>query len=175
MPLSASTAFTIVDAGTESESTSVVVLPLSANSLGTGRLVHPDLGVLDYPYPPDVWENFDTDVIYPPVWAVSPTMGGGAVSVWPGYESDPVVVERWVSDASMPMPFVRTLLGFYTNPPAPEDGYIEWYPSYANELGYRVVILSVTCGGEGVRFDFLTRQGWLAGELAVQMKVVGRV
>lgn len=174
--LTASTTITIqADAQVTVEEVSIQVLPLTSAAIGKGRLYHPTLGALDYPYSPDRWKNVDTDVIAPPPWAYTQTFGGAANTIWPASIMDVDVMEAWDSDVSMPMIFLRQLLNFRLNPPAPEDGYIEWWPSYTNEYGYKVVLYKVTCGGEDITLDYISRQGWVTGELTIYMKVVGRV
>lgn len=174
--ISASSTINIQAAGAvATESVSIQVLPMAGASLGKGRLYHPTLGVLDYPHAPDRWKNVDTDVIAPPPWASTPTLGGAANTIWPASIMDVDIMEQWDSDISVPMTFLRQLLNFRINPPAPEDGYIEWYPTYVNGYGYKVVLYDVTCGGEQVTLDYVSRQGWVSGALTIRMKVVGRV
>lgn len=157
------------------ESVSINVLPLSAVGPGTGKMVHPTLGTLNYPYAPDKWTNIDTDLVVPPIWASTQTLDGGASTLWAGNIKDTVVVESWTNDLSVPIVFLRALLNFWMNPPAPESGYIEWFPSYTNELGYKIMITNVTCGGKEITMDFVTRKGWVTGGLEITIKVAGRV
>lgn len=172
---SSSSTLTIVDSTPISESTGLTVLPLATTAPALGRLVHPTLGTLDYPYAPDEWVGVDTDIIIPPTWAYTPTLGGGANTLWAGSIKDVVCKERWTSDVSMPIPFLRTLLNFAMNPPAPEDGYVQWLPQYTNPHTYNVILQMPTSGGSELVLDFLSRQGWLAGVLELQLRVVNKV
>ena len=157
------------------ESVSINVLPLSAVGPGTGKMVHPTLGTLNYPYSPDKWTNIDTDLIVPPIWASTQTLDGGASTLWAGNIKDIVVTESWTNELSVPVAFLRALMNFWMNPPAPEVGFIEWYPSYTNELGFKVMITNVTCGGKEITMDFISRKGWVAGGMEITLKVAGRV
>lgn len=168
---------TITEGVSVMESVSVYILPLSAVGVGTGKMIHPTLGTLNYPYAPDKWTNIDTDLIVPPVWASTQTLNGGASTLWAGNIKDTVVTESWTGEGGLTLPvvFVRALLSFWMNPPAPETAYIQWYPSYTNELGYNIMITNVTCGGKEVTMDYITRKGWLTGGLEVTIKVASRV
>lgn len=158
------------------ESVSIHVLPLTASPTGKGRLYHPTLGTLDYPHSPDAWKNVDTDVIAPPPWAYTQTLGGAANTIWPSSIQDADIMESWTSEAACKITFLRQLLNFRLNPPAPEvDGYIEWYPSYCNGYGYKVVIYQLTAGGEEISLDYVTRQGWVRGPVVLRMRVIDRV
>lgn len=172
--ISSNTSLVISPAAPTIETVAVSVLPLSANAIGTGRLTHPTLGILDYPYAPDAWEGVDTDLLIAPIWASTTTLSGVANTLWAGSVKDSQPVERWTSDISMPMIFVRALLNFWMNPPAPETGYITWAPSYVNEHRYKVILLSVGSSGGVLTMDYISRQGWLAGELELKMRVVDR-
>jgi hypothetical protein len=175
MTVTSSSTLSVIAGTTTTESVGVHVLPLDTDIPGRGRLAHPTFGTLDYPYAPDAWEGFDTDIIIPPVWAYSQTIGGGANTLWAGNIKDVQVREIWNSDISMPMAFVRTLLNLYMNPSAPEDGYVQWSPQYANPHKYNVIMTGVGSNGEVLSLDYITRQGWLAGPLELRMRIVSKV
>jgi hypothetical protein len=166
--------FTILATTPVTEEVAIRVLPLGSSAAGTGRLVHPTLGTLDYPYSPDQWEGFDTDLIVPPIWASTTTLTGAANTLWGGSIQDVQPVEHWNSDISMPMEFVRMLVNFWMNPPAPEDSYVVWSPSYANDLSYNVILTSVGSAGGELSLNYVSRKGWLQGELVLKMRVVSR-
>ena len=170
--LTNSASFTVIAATPVSESVQVRVLPLSAGSSGTGRLVHPTLGTLDYPYAPDVWEGVDTDVLVPPVWSYAPTLSSGVNSLWAGNIKDVTPMERWTSEVSMPMAFVRSLLNFWMNPPDPATGFVLWSPSYVNSLTYKVILSMVSSNGTTLTFSYISRQQWLEGDLQLNLRVV---
>lgn len=173
--LTSTSTVTLTPGSTDSSSVGITVLPLATTAPATGRLIHPTLGTLDYPYAPDEWVGVDTDIIIPPTWAYSQTLNGGANTLWAGSIKDVVARERWNSDISMPLAFVRTLLNFYMNPPAPESGYVEWQPSYVNPHRYSVILSSVNSGGSDLVMDYITRQGWLAGVLELQLRLVAKI
>ena len=173
--LTSSSTLTLTVGTTTTDSVGINVLPLSSSAPGRGRLIHPTLGTLDYPYAPDNWSGVDTDIIIPPVWAYSQTLSGGANTLWAGNIKDVMVREQWDSAISMPLPFLRTLLNFYMNPPAPESGYVEWQPSYTNAHRYHVILVKVGSGGSELVLDYITRQGWLAGTLELQMRMIEKI
>lgn len=171
--LTASSTFTVLPSPVATETADITVLPLTAATGGKGRMVHPTLGVLDYPYAPDEWDNIDLDIIVPPVIGYQQTLGGMTATVHNGSMQDIVCVERWTSDVSLPVLFVRALLNFWMNMPAPETGqFVKWYPSYTTDLGYNVIIMGVSVNGSDVTFDYISRQGWVAGEVAVRFKAI---
>jgi hypothetical protein len=135
-------------------------------------MVHPVFGELAYPHSPDKWVNFDTDIIVPPSWGYQATLGSGVNTIHPSSIRDVVVQEIWLGDLSVSIEFLRMLLNFWTQPPAPETGYLLWYPEYVNAIGYKVILGQVTIGGAEVTFDYISRQGWIAGDLIIKMRIV---
>ena len=179
--LSATSSFPISAADTATETAEVFVLPVAGPGEGTGRLIHPTLGTWDYPYKPDRWRNFRTDIIVPPVWSSVTTLGGVANTLWSGKLGDVVVEESWnAGELAIEVADFDTLVAMWTAPPDPTlgepDGYVQWWPSYACALGFHVIILGVTNGGgDGNEFDPVSEQGWIVGPLTIQMRIVGRV
>lgn len=156
----------------------VLALPFPSTDTGTGRLVHPTLGTLDYDYAPTLWTNIDGDVLFSPVWATTKTLRGAASTLWRGDLRDVQCVERWeqwAGDLKMRMEMLRTLWAFYANPPEPPDAWIEWHPTYTTELAFRVALTSLTVGGEGVNLDPTTKQGWARGDVELRLQVLGRI
>ncbi len=163
----------IAPASTEVESAGLTVLPLAAPGEGRGRIIHPVLGTYDYPYAPDEWMGIDGDVIVPPVWAHAMTLGGGADTLWDGDLRDVEVEERWISEV-MPIEHLRMLLAIWTQPPNPDSGVVEWWPQYTTTLGYQVAVIEVTAGGRGVTLDYVTRQDYVRGPVAIRMRIIDR-
>jgi len=173
--LTSSATFTIGAAATVAETATALILPVAGAGTGRGRLIHPTLGTYDYVHAPDQWTNLDGDVIVSPIWANTKTLSGGSNTLWAGDIRDTVVEERWTGQLSASLAHLRLLLAFWQNPPDPAEAYVEWYPSYANALGYKVVLLAVEVGGQGVNLDFISRQGWVTSPIALRMKVAARV
>ncbi|MGH7343287.1 MAG: hypothetical protein ACREK4_00110 [Candidatus Rokuibacteriota bacterium] len=170
--LTSSSVFTIGAGGVLTESIAITVLPAAAPGTGKGRLIHPTLGTFDYPHAPDSWTNLPSDVVIQPVWANARTLDGAANTLWPGSIQDVEVAERWESPISMKVEFLNQLILFWTNPPAPPS-FVEWRPSYQNTLGYKVMMLKVTCGGNEVTLDYVSRQGWVRGTTELRMRLIG--
>ncbi len=185
--LSNSASFAVGAASLDFEETVIVVLPPAPSSLGKGRLIHPTLGTLDYEYPPTAWTNLDTDVIAQPIWASSKTLLGSSNALWAGDIRDITCTEQWTSERGqlrMPIGQFRTLLAMVLNPPDPDVDVVEWYPSYANALGYRVALTTLSVGGQGVSLNWLSRAddyledaiGWIAdNDVVLAIKIIGRV
>jgi hypothetical protein len=179
--LTATSTFLISEGDTVSESAEVVVLPVAGAGQGTGRLVHPTLGTFDYGHAPDRWRNLRGDVVVPPVWASTTTLGGVSNALWPGSVQDVVVEEEWnAGELSLEVEDLDVLNAFWTTPPDPTlgmpNGYVQWWPSYATDLGFYVALLTVRCGeGDGQTFDPLVDQGWVMGPLLLTMRVVARI
>lgn len=150
--LTSSTFFSVGNQATAVASVQLSIVPAGTGSAGGfGRLVHPTLGTLDYSLPPHRWTNLDSDVLVPPVWASVKTLASTANTLWPGDLRDVVVSENWTPDAglSMPMPMLRMMLAFFLNPPDLAAGeYIEWYPTYSCNLGFKVILEAVEVDGE---------------------------
>lgn len=175
MAILTSSSTSVIGAGALlTETTTVTVLAAAAPGTGTGRLVHPTLGTFDYSFAPDEWTNLLDDIVIPPVWANARTLDGAANTLWPGSIQDVIVTERWISPISMPLDFLRQLITFWQNPSEP-PAFLEWRPSYANDLGYRVIMLSVTSGGREITLDFITRQSrqYVRGVVEVQYRLIG--
>lgn len=175
--LTSSATFTIGDAPITTESATVVVLPVAGAGEGFGRLIHPTLGTYDYAKCPDEWLNLDGDVIVPPVWASQQTLGGAANTLWPGYLKDVVTEERWVGEGGLSMSTeqLRMLIAMWMNPVDPAAGFIEWWPNYTTTLGFKVAILSVESGGQGITLDHIARvQGWMPYAVTLRMRILGR-
>lgn len=172
--LTATTAFTVGASSTVVEATTVVILPAIAAGAGRGRLVHPTLGTYDYAQMPDQWTNVDGDVIIPPIWASSKTLDGAANTLWQGNLRDVQVVETWTFAISIA--HLRAILAMWQNPPDPDDGYVAWYPNYANGNGYSVLMLDVTVGGQGVTLNYISRRhSFVIEDMALSMRVVARL
>lgn len=165
--------FTIAAGPTAQVTTDVLVLPVAAPGQGTGRIIHPTLGTYDYPFSPDEWVNLDSDVIIPPVWQSSKTLGGGINTLWAGKVQDVICIERWTSAISMPLAMLRQLINLWVTPPDPSADYVLWYPSYSTALGFKVVITSLTVGGQEVTLNFVSRQAQVAGVVELKMRIVG--
>ena len=70
------------------------------------------------------------------------------------------------------------LVAMWQNPPDPSVATVQWWPSYSNELGFNVVILSLRVGpGEGINLDPLVKNGngYVRGPVILRMRVVSRV
>lgn len=158
----------------------VLALPIGGAPSGKGRLVHPTLGTLDYDYAPTNWTNIDSDVLIPPVWASSKTLQGAASTLWRGDVRDVTCIEHWDQDAGdlrLPIGMLRVLIAFFSNPPDPASGYVQWHPTYTSDLVFKVAMVSLTVGGQGITLDSLaTKRGWAARrDVELQLKILGRV
>lgn len=176
--LSNSATLSIGAASPAVESITLDVLTVPGSALGKGRLVHPTIGTLDYTYAPNAWTNIDGDVIAPPVWASTKTLKGASNTLWRGDIRDVEVSERWNRDSGdlkMPMDMLRTLIQFWTNPPDPASSFVAWSPNYTSTLSFKVVILDLLVGGQGVTLDSVAHKGWSTGDVELRMKIVGRV
>jgi len=169
--LTASTTFSIGASTTVIESVSVTILPVIAAGAGRGRLVHPTLGTYDYAHMPDEWVNVDGDVLIAPIWASSKTLDGAANTLWQGNIRDVEVEEHWTFAVSIA--HLRAVLAFWQNPPDPDDGYVAWYPNYANGNGYSVLMLDVSVGGQGVKLNYISRRhSFVIEDMVLRMRVV---
>jgi hypothetical protein len=181
--LSSTFTYTIGAGATATASTSVTVAALAASVTGRGRLVHPTLGTYDYPYSPDYWSNFDTDVIVPPEWAHTKTLTSGQNTLWQGNIRDVEVSERWqTADLAAPLSHLRMLISMWTTPPDPTVlGYVQWSPTYTNGHTYNVVISDVSVNGNGINLDKRSRlvgpsgRQWVNGEINMRMRIVNRI
>lgn len=173
--LTSQTTFTVGEASTEATSTSITILPTIGVGTGKGRLIHPTLGTYDYERCPDEWSNMDGDAIIAPIWASSKTLNGASNTLMMGNIRDVVVEERWIGDISASLTMVRTLASFWQNPPDPAIDYIQWYPNYVNALGFKVIIAALELNGQGLNFDYVSRQGYVTGTLVLRMRIAGGV
>lgn len=175
--LTQTTAFTIGDGVVQTVSTIVnVVLPSSGTNVGKGRLVHPVYGTYDYEFAPDKYTNiFGSDVVIPPGWTSTKTLSGSANTLFVGNIRDVMVKETWDQDIAMLTSQLQVLLTFWMNPPDPSVDYVRWYPTYTTQLGFKVIMLNLTCGGDGITTNYLTKQEVVEGPVVLEMKIAGRV
>lgn len=174
--LTSTATFTVASAATATETISVPIIAAGAPGVGKGRLIHPTLGTYNYLHAPDRWSGFDTDAIIPPVWANTRTLGGAANVLWQGNLRDVEVEEVWeAGDLGGSMAHLRALLTFWQNPVDPSTGYVQWFPQYANALGYRVMLLEVSVAGRGVTLDYVSRNGWARGAISLRMRIAERI
>jgi hypothetical protein len=172
--LTASTTFSVGASSTVVETVTTTILAAVAAGSGRGRLVHPTLGTYDYSHMPDQWVNVDSDVIIAPIWANARTLDGAANTLWQGSIRDVEVEERWTF--AVPVAHLRTILSYWQNPPDPDDGYVSWYPNYANGNGYQVLMLNVSVGGEGVMLNWVSRRhSFVIEDMALRMRIVARL
>ncbi|SFM12880.1 hypothetical protein [Nitrosomonas communis] len=173
--LASQTTFTVGEASTEAVSVNITILPAIGAATGKGRLIHPTLGTYDYEYCPDEWSNIDGDAIITPIWTSSKTLNGTSNTLMMGNIRDVVVEERWTGGLSTSLEMVRILAAFWQNPPDPAIDYVKWYPNYVNANGYKVILTDLELNGQGLNFDFISRQGYVTGTLVLRMRIAGRV
>lgn len=80
----------------------------------------------------------------------------------------------------MTMGQLRTMLAFYCNPPDPASAAVAWYPDYTSALGFRVAMVSLTVGGEGVALDWVSvanpANAFVADrDVELRLRILGRV
>lgn len=163
----------------------VVVLPGLTTPIASGRIVHPVYGAFDYEVKPDKWVNIDADILTPPVWASTRTLGGSANVLWPGFIRDIVVEERWLALGGLAMPItqLRMFMLIWSNPVDPDVGYVEWYPNYASTFGFKVLPVDLKTGDGGIGLtDIINAKdaaglldGWVEDQVTFTMKIVARV
>lgn len=183
MPTITSTGtFTVAPAPSAAQTVPIFVSLTASAHMGLGRLIHPLLGTLDYTHPPTEWTNIDGDVIVPPIWASTKTLTGTSNTLWAGSIRDVVCVERWRERGALRMTAgqLRTMLAFYQAPPDPSSGSaVQWYPNYISALGFRVAMVSLTVGGEGVTLDWVMAQTPTAfvadRDVELRLRILGRV
>jgi hypothetical protein len=172
--LTASATFSVGASSTLTESITATILPAIVAGAGRGRLVHPTLGTYDYAYMPDEWVNVDSDVIIPPIGANARTLDGAANTLWQGHIRDVEVEERWTFAVSIA--HLRSIAAMWQNPPDPDDGYVQWYPNYANGNGYSVLLLDLSAGGQGIKLNWISRRhSFLIEDMALRMRIVARL
>lgn len=166
--------FSVGDSTTIVESVDVLVIPAPTPGSGNGRLIHPTYGTYDYGIAPESWGNIDTDAVIPPIWANKRTLTGATNTLWNGSIKDVEVYERWGGAVSMKAAQIRKFIQFWTNPPTPTS-YTVWEPNYINALSYKVIIVSVSCGGRtGINMDYTVLQddGFVKGPVEIKMRLV---
>lgn len=176
--LTASATFTLGAAAPAAEELELFILPSAGAVSGRGRLVHPNLGTIDYEQAPDAWSGIDTDVLMPPTWSSSKTLSGAAHTLWRGSLRDGQAIERWQAEdgLAMPMSQLRLLLAVWQNPVDPALGALQWWPNYTTALGYKVALTELSVGnGQGVTLDYVSRQGWVAAPVALTFRILDRV
>ncbi|PYJ07923.1 MAG: hypothetical protein DMF06_14295 [Verrucomicrobia bacterium] len=173
--LTSSATFSIGDATTVIEQADIVILPVASVGQGRGRLVHPVLGTYDYLHAPDEWTNLDGDVIISPIWSSSKTLSGSSNTLWMGDIRDTVVEEKWTGALSASLTHLRALLAMWQMPPDPAADYVEWWPSYANALGYKVLLIALEVGGQAISLNYVARQGWVAAPITLRLKIAERI
>lgn len=174
--LTATTNFIVAGAATETDSVTLLVVAAPAAGSGMGRLIHPVLGTLDYQLAPHEWTNMDGDIIIPPVWSSTQTLGGAANTLWSGFLRDVEVEERWLPERglSMSMAQLRSLLAFWTTPVNPADGYVQWWPNYATELGFEVILKGVDVDGAPLTMNHFMKVAQLVDrQVTLKMRMVG--
>lgn len=161
------------------------IFPAYPHESGRGRLFHPTLGIYDYEVKPDEWVNIDADAIIPPVWSSTRTLTSAANVLWNGHLRDVVVEERWkaLGGLSMPMTQLRTLVDMWMRSLNPETEYVKWYPNYITRVSFKVILLSVHTGGQGLQFDDVVNYkdengdeiGWMTAPVTLVMRLVERL
>lgn len=172
--LTSSATLTVAAGETVVETAEVTVLPIAGEGEGTGRLVHPTLGSFDYEDAPDRWTSVRGDVVVPPVWAFATALSGAAATLWPGSIEDVVVEETWVDSYAMDSDQLDMLALLFQTPVDPADGYLEWWPSYTTDLGFRVAFLDLQVGGQGLSFTHLLGDGIVEGPVVARFRILGR-
>jgi hypothetical protein len=173
--LTSSATLAIADGAYEYESVIVTVLPAAMDGTGTGRLTHPSLGSYDYERPPDEWTNMRGDAVIAPIWATTKTLLGAANTLFAGDLRDVIVEERWTQSIVWKSSMVDMLLSMWTTPPDPTVAFVQWFPSYANDLGFNVVMIGMTLGGRDITTTSLSHGGYDRGPLTLRMRIVSRV
>jgi hypothetical protein len=183
--LSSKSTFGVAGAAEEIVSLPIEIFPAYPAESGHGRIVHPTLGAFDYEVKPDEWVNIDADAIIPPVWSSSRTLTSAANVLWAGVLRDVVVEERWkaVGGLAMPVTQFRMLLAIWTTPVDPDVGYVQWYPNYITGVGFKVLPVNLSAGGQGIALDDVTNYkddegepiGWVTSPVTLTLKLVERL
>lgn len=185
--ISSSSTIAIGAGSSTTESVSIPILPLISPSSGKGRLIHPDLGTLDYPNQPDEWVNVDNDVIIPPIWTTTKTLKGSVNVLSQADIRDVIVEEHWTQEMNVTIGFLRMLIAFWCNPPDPTAGVpVQWWPNYATTLGFNVALLNLQVGSglqngrersDGITLNSLVRDpaNWVTEPVTLTMRILGRV
>jgi|GEM_PF-4525769 len=171
-----SSATIVVEAAdTEVEQVEVVVLPVAGPGTGPGRIDHPTLGSFTYEFPPDEWTNYRGDVVVAPVWAMATSLTSATATLWAGNIRDVECEERWIDSAAMTATMFDAMLALWQTPVDPADGYIEWWPSYASDLGYKVAIVGMSAGGSEITLTSALDLDCVEGPVAWRLRILGRV
>lgn len=181
--ITATSTFTVAPSPTAALTVPIYVsLTAGVAMPNTGRLVHPTLGALEYTHPPTEWVNIDGDVIAPPTWSSTKTLSGTSNTLWAGNIRDVVCIERWKERGALRMSIgqLRTMLAFFVNPPDPSAGAVQWFPDYTSLLGFRVAMVSLTVGGEGIALDWVSVANPLNAFVAdrdveLRLRILGRL
>jgi len=182
--ISNNNAFGVNSAAEAVEIIDLPIWPAAPLASGFGRIVHPVLGGYDYEVKPDEWVNIDADVIIPPIWASTRTMTSAANVLWDGNIRDVVVEERWKALGGLAMPIgqLRMLMSIWTMPMDPDEGFVTWYPNYISPLGFQVLPVNLTAGGQGLVFDDVVNytdangpDGWATQPVVFTLKLVARL
>lgn len=176
--LTSTGSFTVGSGSVVTISAPLVVIPAASVGSGTGRLIHPTFGTFDYLRGPDEWQNMDGDAIIAPIWSSTKTLLGAANTLFVGDLRDVVVEERWTQRVAMELDQARMFIAMWQLPPDPAAAYVQWYPSYANDLGFNVVLLDLIVGGsQGINLSPLVNngEGWVRGPVTIKMRIVSRI
>lgn len=163
----------------------IEIFPAFSTGDGRGRIIHPTLGSFDYEVKPDEWVNIDADAVIAPIWASSRTLTSAANVLWEGHLRDVTVEERWkaLGGLAMPMTQMRMLMAIWTTPIDPDVGYVLWYPNYITEVGFKVLPVNLSAGGQGIVFDDVVNYkdeddepiGWITAPVTFTLKLVERL
>lgn len=183
--LSVTGTFGVIGAAEQMVTLPLEVFPSFPVPSGKGRIIHPILGPFDYETKPDEWVNIDADPIIPPMWASTRTLTSAANVLWQGNLRDVVVEERWKSLGGLAMPATqfRMLLAIWTMPVDPDVGYVQWFPTYITSVGFKVLPINLTAGGQGIAVDDVINYlgedgepvGWVTSPVTFQLKLVERL
>jgi hypothetical protein len=177
--------FDVVGAAEELVTLPIEVWPAFPVESGHGRIIHPILGAFDYEVKPDEWVNIDADAIIAPVWSSTRTLTSASNVLWQGNLRDVTIEERWkaLGGLSMPITQLRMLLAIWTTPVDPDVGYVQWFPNYITNVGFKVLPVMLAAGGQGVTFDDIVNYkdedgepiGWMTNPVTFTLKLVGRL
>lgn len=173
--LTSSATLTIADAAVAVETIVLSVLPVPTAATGRGRLIHPSFGTYDYTRAPDATENMRGDLVIAPLWASTKTLLGAANTLFAGDVRDVIVEERWTQPVACELAHLDALLAMWTAPPDPSVAYVKWWPNYTSPLGFNVVLLGLSAGGQGITTTALRYQGWVRGPVVLRMRIAGRL
>jgi hypothetical protein len=188
--LTSSATLTVSPGATVTVSASTIVAPaLGYGAGGTGRLIHPTLGTYDYDVTPNEWVNLMGDVIIPPIRSNNLTLSGATNALWAGTIRDVLCEEHWTvtrGDFSMRTAQLAMLLAMFQTPPDPTTSWVLWYPNYATNLGYKVLLESLTVQGlgtssagksmGGIALDIwsISQEPVVTGAVALGLRIIGR-